>query len=96
MKPPYFGANQCVRWPHFRGGSSINTSYLGVSLFQGVYIEELHCSSAFIYNQYLNFREEMKKIRHERNLFRTKYFGVKETCSCGAVDRIKTGKSTCL
>ena len=36
-------------------------------------------------------REQWKQYRHERNVYRAKYNAIKETCSCGAPERMKSG-----
>ena len=39
------------------------------------------------------FREETKRYRQERNIFRVKYEAFKDHCSCGVKDKIRNGES---
>lgn len=37
-------------------------------------------------------REESKRYRNERNIYRTKYQAVKEHCTCGIMEKFRNGK----
>ena len=40
----------------------------------------------------LCIREESKRYRHERNIYRTKYQAIKENCVCGIMEKFRNGK----
>ncbi len=37
-------------------------------------------------------REHSTRFRHERNIYRAKYNAVKDICTCGATDKMKSGE----
>ena len=44
----------------------------------------------------LFYRERAKRVTHERNVYRAKYTSVKELCTCGAVEKMKSSKCMIL